>query len=458
VSNEPVLGIDLNEFKEIIDLAYDEIFIYDANYKVVYVNRACERHYGMKPEQLMGKDFWELANDDCWFPSVLPKVYEEKRRITIKQTSYLGVHITTTAVPVLDEKGDIRFVVMSVRDQMFELDLIREQMEKEWTLDSSEAKVEKEKKTRLIHRSPEMNAILLMVERIAKVDSTILIQGESGTGKGVMSRVIHEKSKRNERAFLTINCAAIPEDLLESELFGYTEGAFTGAKKGGKQGLIEMAHKGTLFLDEIGELSMRLQSKLLHVIQEREFIPVGGREAKTVDVRIIAATNRKLIEMVKEKGFREDLYYRLNVLELEIPPIREREEDILALSQYYLNHFNHKYERNCVMSEDLRHFFLGYKWPGNVRQLENTIERLVLTANEDKLLVEDLPRRFQRDEDRKLSVAKNYEDAKTLFEIELVGQLYSQFDSSRKLADRLGVSQTKASRMIRTWKQHQNKI
>ena len=458
MSNKPVLGIDLNEFKEIIDLAYDEIFIYDANYKVVYVNRACERHYGMKPEQLMGKDFWELANDDCWFPSVLPKVYEEKRRITIKQTSYLGVHITTTAVPVLDEKGDIRFVVMSVRDQMFELDLIREQMEKEWTLDSSEAKVEKEKKTRLIHRSPEMNAILLMVERIAKVDSTILIQGESGTGKGVMSRVIHEKSKRNERAFLTINCAAIPEDLLESELFGYTEGAFTGAKKGGKQGLIEMAHKGTLFLDEIGELSMRLQSKLLHVIQEREFIPVGGREAKTVDVRIIAATNRKLIEMVKEKGFREDLYYRLNVLELEIPPIREREEDILALSQYYLNHFNHKYERNCVMSEDLRHFFLGYKWPGNVRQLENTIERLVLTANEDKLLVEDLPRRFQRDEDRKLSVAKNYEDAKTLFEIELVGQLYSQFDSSRKLADRLGVSQTKASRMIRTWKQHQNKI
>ena len=458
MSNEPVLGIDLNEFKEIIDLAYDEIFIYDANYKVVYVNRACERHYGMKPEQLMGKEFWALANDDCWFPSVLPKVYEEKRRITIKQTSYLGVHITTTAVPVLDEKGDIRFVVMSVRDQMFELDLIREQMEKEWTLDSSEAKVEKEKKTRLIHRSPEMNAILLMVERIAKVDSTILIQGESGTGKGVMSRVIHEKSKRNERAFLTINCAAIPEDLLESELFGYTEGAFTGAKKGGKQGLIEMAHKGTLFLDEIGELSMRLQSKLLHVIQEREFIPVGGREAKTVDVRIIAATNRKLIEMVKEKGFREDLYYRLNVLELEIPPIREREEDILALSQYYLNHFNHKYERNCVMSEDLRHFFLGYKWPGNVRQLENTIERLVLTANEDKLLVEDLPRRFQRDEDRKLSVAKNYEDAKTLFEIELVGQLYSQFDSSRKLADRLGVSQTKASRMIRTWKQHQNKI
>lgn len=450
--------LDLKEFKNLIDQAYDEIFIYDANYNVVYVNNACERHYGLNAEEMIGRKFGDLLEEEYWFPSVLPTVYKEKRQMTIKQTSYLGVPITTTAVPVFDERGEIRYVIMSVRDQMFELDLIREQMEKEGTIEPVAEKNEKVTTTKFLYKSYVMEQLFMMMERIAKVDSTLLIHGESGTGKGLMARLVHEKSTRSGRGFLTINCAAIPEDLLESELFGYTEGAFTGAKKGGKKGLIEMAHQGTLFLDEIGELSLRLQSKLLHVIQEREFIPVGGREAKHVDVRILAATNRKLSEMVQDKTFREDLYYRLNVLEIEIPPLRRRQEDISVISQYYLNLFNQRYDRHCVMNDELKQFFCAYKWPGNVRQLENTIERLVVTAKGNQLAVEDLPVQFKHEEDCNLSVAESYDEAKEMFEIQLIGELYQEYGSSRKLAERLNISQTKASRMIRKWKQHHNEV
>ncbi len=192
----------------------------------------------------------------------------------------------------------------------------------------------------LIFTSEKMRYLIKQAKKAAAVNSTVLIQGESGTGKGLIANLIHQQSHRQNNEFLTINCAAIPEDLLESELFGYTSGAFTGARNTGKKGLIESANHGTVFLDEIGDMPLKLQPKLLQLIQDQEFIPVGGHETKKVDVRILAATNNKLDQLVAERKFREDLYYRLNVIELEVPSLRERPEDITPLIHYFLNIFN----------------------------------------------------------------------------------------------------------------------
>lgn len=442
---------------KILDNAFDEIFVYDNNYKVVFVNRACERHYGMKPSEIIGKTFQELLSEECWYPSILPKVYKEKRRMTIEQKSYLGEIMTTTAVPVFNVDDDIELVVMSVRDNLEEIVVARKKLSNyEDSIDKSVVNRDVEKNSgnhNIIYRSMEMKKIINISKQIAMIDSTVLIRGESGTGKGVLAEFIHSNSTRSDKPIISINCAAIPENLLESELFGYVKGAFTGADDAGRKGLIELANGGTLFLDEIGELPLRLQAKILHVIQNKQFIPLGAREIKNVDIRIITATNRNLIEMVNEKTFREDLFWRLNVIEIEIPALRERKEDITALSNYFLNKFNTKYNQTKEMSVECIEFFYQYGWPGNVRQLENIMERLVIMSEKQVIKVSDLPQIYFRGKfnANESAIPESYEIAVEDYERKIIQEVYSRYKTSVKVAKILKLSQSKASRLIRKY-------
>ena len=246
-------------------------------------------------------------------------------------------------------------------------------------------------KGQMIGASPAFRRMLTLVEQIADSSATILIQGESGAGKELVARAIHERSGRRTGPFVAVNCAALPETLLESELFGYEKGAFTGAA-GRKEGRFELAHGGTLFLDEVADLSLVTQPKILRVLQEGEFERLGGTRTLQVDVRIVAATNQDLAEMVKEKRFREDLYYRLNVITVRVPPLRERHEDIRVLAQHYLRVYAAKNGRKLEgFSNEALERLESYAWPGNVRELENLIERTVLLARKDRLDAEDLP-------------------------------------------------------------------
>ena len=212
------------------------------------------------------------------------------------------------------------------------------------------------------------------------------ILGESGTGKEIIANAIHQNSPRKDKHFIPVNCSAIPPELMESEFFGYAPGAFTGAKSNGRDGLFELANHGTLFLDEIGDFPLNLQPKLLRVLESGEIRPVGSDKPKKVDVRIIAATNRNLKEMVENKEFREDLYYRLQIIPLKLPPLRDRKEDIIPLADHYLRIYNKKHQRNCYLTEDAKEELLQYRWPGNIRELRNLIERIVIISDTDAIL------------------------------------------------------------------------
>lgn len=261
----------------------------------------------------------------------------------------------------------------------------------------------------VIAESFKMKEVLALVHKVAQTDATVLILGESGTGKEVVSRLIHNLSNRRTKSFLTINCAAIPEGLLESELFGHEKGSFTGAERA-KPGLFELAHEGTLFLDEIGDMPLSLQAKLLRVLQDGTFHRIGGTREITIDVRVIAATNRDLETMVKEGRFREDLYWRLNVFSVCLPPLRARKEDILALANYFLAKYSERHRKKVShISRNVMERLLTYDFPGNVRELENAIERAVIMTDEETIRTDDLPPAM-RDINHKAVLKDAYDD------------------------------------------------
>ena len=270
----------------------------------------------------------------------------------------------------------------------------------EWLMMKAENDTLKEKLKQLssikpfVSASATMNRIFQLIERVADTNATVLLHGESGTGKSMFARLIHDLSGRSKAPFITVNCAAIPEQLLESELFGYEKGAFTGAVTA-RQGKFEAADKGTIFLDEIGEISPALQAKLLQVTQEKTFMRLGSNQLRRVDVRIISATNRNLREMVQSGKFREDLYYRLNIVDIHIPPLRERKEDISVLVEFFLQRHREKTGRNYTISKELMELLTEYPWPGNVREVENAVERAVVLCREERISLEDFPREIR---------------------------------------------------------------
>ncbi len=296
-----------------------------------------------------------------------------------------------TVRPVFGPDGRVRFAVSNGRSQAVVNKFSQEYIKMEQRLEASQESVKllsqlHLRATDIVAESPAMKKVLKDVYRIAQTDSTVTIAGESGTGKEIIANIIHQNSPRKDNLFIPVNCSAIPPELMESEFFGYAAGAFTGAKSGGSVGLFELADHGTLFLDEIGELPLALQPKLLRVLESGEIRPVGAGKPKKVDVRVIAATNRNLEEMVRAKEFREDLYYRLQIIPIKLPPLRERPEDILPMAEHYLRIYNKKHRRCCYLTDGAREELSHYAWPGNIRELRNLIERLVIISDTDAIL------------------------------------------------------------------------
>jgi len=288
--------------------------------------------------------------------------------------------------------------------------------------------------------SDKMQEVFKIALKAARTRATILLIGESGTGKELIAKAIHYESDRSKGPFIAINCAAIPENLLEAELFGYEKGAFTGALVS-KPGKFELANGGTIFLDEIGDLPFSLQAKLLRVIQDKTFERIGGTKPIKVDIRIIAATNKDLEKMVKNGSFREDLYFRLNVIPIYLPPLRERKEDIFLLIDHFLKKFNKEYKKNITINKSAMEKLINYSWPGNVRELENTIERLVILAEKDEITINDLPFYIRQDEENKFT------------ELKLKGSLPNQIELIEKKAieealKACNYNQTKAAKML----------
>lgn len=388
---------ELNEeLDAIVDSSFDGLFITDGKGTVLRYNKAFEQLTGINAHEYLGRTVVDIRNDGIISDPVTFDVLEQKKPITRMQESKTGKLTLTTGNPVIDKNGEIIRVVCNVRD-LTELNMLRQKLEQVQGLSQhyeSQLRTLRLRYTssdKMVVTSGKMRNLIDTVIRLAAVDSTILISGESGTGKELIAEVMHSSSSRSDKPLVKVNCGAIPENLMESELFGYDGGAFTGAKKEGKPGYIELAAEGTLFLDEIGEVPLNLQVKLLRFLQSKEIIRVGGESYKSVDVRIIAATNRDLLEMVRNKQFREDLFYRLNVVPINTPPLRDRKEDIPSLVAHFIQLFNRKYKMNKIISPGIVDIFMGYDWPGNVRELENLIERLVVITPKDIINGDDLP-------------------------------------------------------------------
>lgn len=307
-----------------------------------------------------------------------------------------------------------------------------------------------------IAESPQMKKIKETIEYIKDVDSSVLITGESGTGKEVVFKYICQTSRRKDQPVVKINCGAIPENLFESELFGYEDGAFTGARKKGKAGLFEIANHGTLFLDEISEMSPEMQVKLLRVIQEGEIFRIGGGQTIPVDVRIIAASNKNLEELVECGKFRKDLFYRLNVIRLEIPPLRERQEDIIPLCNYFLDIFNERYGKKKRLTLKAARFLAYLNWPGNIRELENLVENIVVLEPDEVMRAKHLQSRYgkegiQKDGTVVVTGVIPYKDALEQMEKQLLQNARDMYGSTRKMATALGVNQSTISRKMRQY-------
>lgn len=380
-----------DEISSILNCVEDGIFVVDENAVVIALNEASLRLTKLNREELIGHSMYELIEtgklDGDETTSIL--ALEQKKAATMLQKNVNGeMSIIATATPYFQD-GEIKKVVVTERDisQLLALER-RIQQEKEKTKTYG-MEIEYLKKQdilstgSIVARSVKMIHTVNTALKVAKIDVPVLLQGESGTGKEVIAKFIYQNSLRKDKPFLEINCAAIPETLIESELFGYDPGAFTDAHKSGKRGIFEMADGGTLLLDEIDTLPVHLQPKLLRVLQENEVFRIGGDRNIPVDVRIIASTNANLIRLVDEGLFRKDLYYRLNVVPITIAPLRERRDDIIPLAHSFLKRNNEKYGMNKSLSLAAERVMLSYNWPGNVRELQNFMERLTVAADSD---------------------------------------------------------------------------
>lgn len=460
------LNTDLNA---ILSTIYDEILVVNHKGELIrYSENVIPDFWGVDLQDLLGKNLSQLEEQGLFSPSVTRLVLERKKKVSIVQEAKNGRKVLAVGNPVFNEKGAIDRIIVASRDitettrlksELKEIKKISEQYKKE--LDSFKNQDRTLKK--LMYRSPKMENIVTQVKKIAQFSSTVLITGESGSGKEVIAQAIHQLGRRSHKPFLKLNCGAIPENLLESELFGYAKGAFTGADKEGKDGYFKMADQGVLFLDEIGEMPLHLQVKLLRVLQEQEVIPVGSTVAEKVDVQIIAATNKKLEKMVEQGTFREDLFYRLNVIPVHIPPLRERTEDVSVLAFYFLQQLNDKYDKHFHLTPDAVNVLEFYSWPGNVRELQNIIERLVVSSDESVIDAEFVSQFLSLGYDFKKSkpiITRVIPLQEALDDVEeqLITLAMKQYKTTTKAAKALGVSQSSVSRKYQKIMERKNSL
>ncbi|PLT33197.1 sigma-54-dependent Fis family transcriptional regulator [Bacillus sp. V5-8f] len=444
----------LMELDAVIENSYDGIYISTPEGVNLRANKAIERLTGIKKEFFVGKSLDHLISLGVFNDVVTLKVAATKKPYSTIQRVNTGKETLVTGSPVFDEQGKLYRIITNVRD-VSELHRLKDELEAvekekhrlEVQLKQAHSSISNEN---MIAQSMAMLKIYKLITEISHLDVSVLITGESGVGKEVVAEQIHHMSGRKTTGgFLKINCAAIPKELIESELFGYEDGAFTGAKKGGKSGLFEAADNGTLFLDEIGDLPLEMQAKLLRVLQDQEFRRIGGTKHIKTDARIIAATNHNLKQLVEEGKFRKDLYFRLNVIPIEIPPLRERKEDIDVLALYFLDRFNRKYKKNVTLTFDVLSLLKSVNWPGNVRELSNLIERFVVLNGEKGVFLE-----YNKDGGYQTENYNNITDLKRevdFFEQRIITETLLKEGSTYKAANKLGVSQSYIARRIKKY-------
>ena len=384
------------ELEAIFESSYDGLYITDGKADTIRVNSAYERMAGLRRGDLIGRNMQDLVNEKVFDQSVTLEVLKKGAQVSLMQNIKGNKQVLVTGTPIFDEDGKIALVVTNVRD-MTDLNDLRVEIEKSKRLSSRyyQSLLEQERFEHaldsMVVKSSAMTQVIQKAVKVAGVDTSVLLHGESGVGKSMLARIIHLMSLRKERPFVKINCGTIPDSLMESELFGYTKGAFTGAAPEGKAGLIETGDTGTVFLDEVGDLTPGMQVKLLQVIEEKTFTRVGGTRPISVDVRILAATNRDLMGLVQKGEFREDLYYRLNVIPIYIPPLRERREDIPALALNILENSNRTMGFGKRLDPEVLDGLMRYDYPGNVRELINVMERMIIMSERDLICAEDIP-------------------------------------------------------------------
>ena len=379
-------------FDTIFNFTSYGIWILDGTGNVLNVNPVAEELIGIRKEDVVGKNIIKLVEKGVINEALTPYVLAAKRPVSrVLHVLKTNKHIFSTGTPVLDEAGNVKLVVVNEYD-MTTLNNLQTQLEQMRNVAEkyrdviSDLGLHDLKDQSIIAKSRKMQNVMMVSRKLSRFGvSNILILGESGTGKGLVARFIHEKSKRRKQPFVQINCAALPEGLLEAELFGFEKGAFTGASDKGKIGLFELAHGGTLLLDEIGDLPLPLQAKLLKCLDDGEIMHLGGLKTIKIDCIIIAATNQDLDELVRQKKFREDLYHRLNVFKIEIPPLRERPEDILEMSKYFLRKYNREFKSKKRFSRSMIQQLHQHGFPGNVRELKNIIKSGVVMSETDQL-------------------------------------------------------------------------
>ena len=440
-------------FFQILEAMYDDCVIISKDGVLEAVLPNFEAIYGLPASEAIGRTIYEMEERGIFNPSIAARVIKSGVQETTLQITNSGKYLMCTAIPILDKDGQLHKVVSYSRDVTKYESLLSEHEKLKETLSAYTSEIEQLRQEQnipqtIIHDSAALKKIISQINRIAKFGTNVLITGESGVGKTMYAKLIHSLGSRKNGPFIEINCGSIPDNLLESELFGYERGAFTGANREGKHGLIELADGGTLLLDEIGDLPLQMQVKLLKVIQSQQMTRVGGTRERTVDFHLIAATNRKLDAMVESGTFREDLYYRLNVIAIDVPPLREHKDDIFRLAMHFMDKICAKYGIKRTLSNKVMDALIEYEWPGNIRQLENVVERMLLSADEYVVNLEQLPPAVRS---KKTTQGYSVETQGTLKEMmesverRIFTDYYKKYGSTTKVAKALGISQPSAS-------------
>lgn len=439
-------------------LLADDMMLSDANGIILQVSKNYERNFGFEHNSIVGKSAFALEEEGIFTPCVTAEVIRRMEKVTATQTiNHLHKNVMTVGIPLFDTEGNLKFVICFNTVSMEQINTVLQNYRsmqdslQHYTQEIAELRT-RATTTDLIFKSAAMKRLGTLIQHTANTKANILITGETGVGKSAVAKHIHNMSNRSGGPFIEVNCAVLHENLIESELFGYEKGAFTGAASGGKIGKIELADHGTLFLDEIGELPPRVQSKLLQLIQEKTIERVSGTKKIKLDFRLLVATNRDLEEEVRKGNFRSDLFYRLNVIRIHIPPLRQRNEDIFPLAHHFLTRFCREYGRGeMTLSPRFLSFLENYDWPGNVRQMENLMERLVITTQTPIIDMSMLPAEYSdgHGAQRMADIGDGtLRERLERLEAEIIRECYGRRGTTVAVAKELGMSQASAARKI----------
>ncbi|MGI9316611.1 MAG: sigma-54 interaction domain-containing protein [bacterium] len=445
------------ELQQIFEAMADGVWVCDSTPRLLWINSACEELNNIRREDVCGKSVDELLSSGNFDTDVTHQVLNGKKPIAIIQKVKSKRTLLVNGIPIFDDQGNVKFVVGSERD-VTELNLLKEQLEQKQALAKKihsellTMKMRELKTKEIISASESMERVMDTVLRIANFDTTVLLTGPSGSGKSMIAKLIHDGSSRRDHPFMILNCGAVPESLAEAELFGYSDGAFTGAQKGGKIGLIEAADGGTLFLDEIDAFSLDVQVKLLTFLDTRSFIKVGSRQLQQVDVRLVTATNSDLEAKVEMGKFRSDLWYRLNVVPIAIPALSERQDDIVPMIALFIKQLSDRYGTEKTIDKSAVDILSRYHYPGNVRELENILEHSYVLCQSDKISTEDLPDNVLDTVNPIRSLQSTTKDLKQALEAVEREYLYTACQNHKtqvEIAASLGTSQPSVARLLK---------